>query len=136
MLEVNIQVGDELQRAFPRLLRVAGAAPDLDRDRGHDSLATRPVRSGLNHVTHQYPELDGYVDFVAGTRGTPLGLDGTTPSMARMYDYYLGGGFYKPRGTRGKRFPTACRMDTGIRFAVFGRRLPPGRFSFQVRNRG
>ena len=31
---------------------------------------TRPVRSGLNHVTHRYPELDGYADSVTGTRGT------------------------------------------------------------------
>jgi hypothetical protein len=37
-------------------------------------------------VTHRYPEPDGYADFVAGMRGIPLGLDGTTPSMARMYD--------------------------------------------------
>jgi hypothetical protein len=52
-------------------------------------------------VTHRYPELDGHADFVTGTRGTSLGLDGTTPSMARMYDYHLGGCFYRPRGTRG-----------------------------------
>src|SRR6266699_1388278 len=45
---------------------------------------TRPVRSGLNRVTHRYPELDEYADFVTGTRGTPLGLDGTTPSMAHV----------------------------------------------------
>ena len=25
------------------------------------------------------------------TQGTPLGLDVTTPNVARMYDYYLGG---------------------------------------------
>ena len=31
---------------------------------------TRPVRSGLNHVTHRHLELDGYADFVTGTRGT------------------------------------------------------------------
>ena len=29
--------------------------------------------------------------FVTGTQGTPLGLDVTTPNVARMYDYYLGG---------------------------------------------
>jgi hypothetical protein len=28
---------------------------------------------------------------VTGTQGTPLGLDVTTPNVARMYDYYLGG---------------------------------------------
>jgi len=28
---------------------------------------------------------------VTGTKGTPLGLDVTTPNVARMYDYYLGG---------------------------------------------
>ena len=52
---------------------------------------TRPVRSGLNRVTHRYPELDGYAESVTGTQGTPLGLDVTTPNVARMYDYYLGG---------------------------------------------
>jgi hypothetical protein len=30
---------------------------------------------------------------VTGTQGTPLGLDVTTPNVARMYDYYLGGRF-------------------------------------------
>jgi hypothetical protein len=42
-------------------------------------------------VTHRYPELDGYAEFVTGAQGTPLGLDVTTPNVARMYDYYLGG---------------------------------------------
>ena len=28
---------------------------------------------------------------MTGTKGTPLGLDVTTPNVARMYDYYLGG---------------------------------------------
>ena len=28
---------------------------------------------------------------MTGTQGTPLGLDVTTPNVARMYDYYLGG---------------------------------------------
>ena len=28
---------------------------------------------------------------VTGTQGTPLGLDVTTPDVARIYDYYLGG---------------------------------------------
>jgi hypothetical protein len=35
--------------------------------------------------------LRGYAGFVTGTQGTPLGLDVTTPNVARMYDYYLGG---------------------------------------------
>jgi hypothetical protein len=30
--------------------------------------------------------------FVTGTQLTPLGLDVTTPNVARMYDYYLGSG--------------------------------------------
>ena len=42
-------------------------------------------------MTHRYRELDGYAEFVTGTQGTPLGLDVTTPNVARMYDYYLGG---------------------------------------------
>jgi hypothetical protein len=37
--------------------------------------------------------LRGYAEFVTGTQGTPLGLDVTTPNVARMYDYYLGGYF-------------------------------------------
>jgi S-adenosyl methyltransferase len=32
-----------------------------------------------------------YAGSVTGTQGTPLGLDVTTPNVARMYDYYLGG---------------------------------------------
>ena len=28
---------------------------------------------------------------MTGAQGTPLGLDVTTPNVARMYDYYLGG---------------------------------------------
>jgi hypothetical protein len=30
---------------------------------------------------------------VTGAQGTPLGLDVTTPNVAGMYDYYLGGCF-------------------------------------------
>jgi hypothetical protein len=52
--------------------------------------------------------------------------------MARMYDYYLGGCFYRAKRTEGNTISTACRMVMGIRFAVFARRLPPGRFSFHA----
>jgi hypothetical protein len=34
-----------------------------------------------------------YAGFVTETQGTLLGLDVTTPNVARMYDYYLGGCF-------------------------------------------
>jgi hypothetical protein len=58
------------------------------------------------------------------------------PSMARLHDHYLGGCFYRAKRNEGNTIPTAFRMVTGMRFAVFARRLPLGRFSFQVRKRG
>jgi len=48
-------------------------------------------------VTHRYPELNGYADFVTGTRGTPLGLDGGRRRAWRVYGYYLGGCFYRAK---------------------------------------
>ena len=42
---------------------------------------------------------------MTGTQGTPLGLDVTTPNVARMYDYHLRGHFFytssKPLHPRG-----------------------------------
>ncbi len=41
--------------------------------------------------------------------------------------------FYGTTRNEGNTIPTAFLMVTGIRFAVFARRLPPGRFSFPGR---
>src|SRR6185437_14756668 len=46
------------------------------------------------------PELDEYAEFVTGTQETPVGLDVTTPNVARMYDCHLGGQWAASRSAR------------------------------------
>ncbi len=49
-----------------------------------------PIVAGDDSRIRSGP-LRGYSDFVTGTHKSSPGLDFTTPNVARMYDYYLGG---------------------------------------------
>ena len=58
---------------------------------------------------------------MTGTQGTPLGLDVTTPNVARMYDYYLGGkDNFEPDRIAAEKVPA---LVPGLRRAAVENRL-------------